>query len=35
MLAFAVCYVTSHDVLDLNDDREAAAVLDYCDVNMD
>ena len=35
LLAFAVCYVTSHYVLDLIDDREAATVLDYCDENMD
>ena len=35
LLAFAVCYVTSHYVLDLIHDREAAAVLDYCDENMD
>ena len=35
LLAFAVCYVTAHYVLDLIDDREAEAVLDYCDQNMD
>ena len=35
LLAFAVCYVTSHYVLDLIDDHEAEAVLDYCDENMD
>jgi hypothetical protein len=35
LLAFAVCYVTAHYVLDLIDDREAETVLDYCDQNMD
>ena len=35
LLAFAVCYVTAHYVLDLIDDGEAEAVLDYCDEQMD
>ena len=35
LLAFALCYVTAHHVLDLIDDREAATVLDFCDENMD
>jgi hypothetical protein len=35
LLAFAVCYVTAHYVLDLIDDREAETVLDYCDQKMD
>jgi hypothetical protein len=35
LLAFAVCYVTAHYVLDLIDDQDAETVLDYCDQNMD
>jgi len=35
MLAFAVCYVTAHYVLDLIDEQEVSAALDYCEVNMD
>jgi hypothetical protein len=35
LLAFAVCYVTAHYVLDLIDEREAEAVLDYCDEHLD
>jgi hypothetical protein len=35
LLAFAVCYVTAHYVLDLIDEREAETVLEYCDQNMD
>jgi hypothetical protein len=35
LLAFAVCYVTAHYVLDMIDDGEAETVLDYCDQNMD
>ena len=35
LLAFAVCYVAAHYVLDLIDDREAEAVLDYCDDSLD
>ena len=35
LLAFSVCYVTAHYVLDLIEDREAETVLDYCDQNMD
>ncbi len=34
LLAFAVCYIAAHYVLDLIDDRQAEAVLDYCDENM-
>ena len=34
LLAFAVCYVTSY-VLDLIDEQEAEAVLNYCDENLD
>ena len=35
LLAFAVCYVTAHYVLDLIDEREAEAALDYCEENME
>ena len=35
LLAFAVCYVTAHFVLDLIDEQEASAALDYCEENMD
>ena len=35
LLAFAMCYVTAHYVLDLIDDREAESVLDYCEQHMD
>ena len=31
LLAFAVCYVTAHYVLDLMDEREAEGVLEYCE----
>ena len=31
LLAFAVCYVTAHYVLDLIDEEQASATLDYCD----
>jgi hypothetical protein len=35
LLAFAVCYVTAHYVLDLIDEQDASAALDYCEENMD
>ena len=35
LLAFAMCYVTSHYVLDLIDEEQATAALDYCEENMD
>jgi hypothetical protein len=35
LLAFAVCYVTAHYVLDIIDDREAETVLDFCDQHME
>jgi hypothetical protein len=35
LLAFAVCYVTAHYVLDLIDSGQASAALDYCDENLD
>ena len=31
LLAFAVCYVAAHYVLNLIDNREAETILDYCD----
>lgn len=35
LLAFALCYVSAHYVLDLIDEGEAEAVLDYCDQHLD
>jgi hypothetical protein len=35
LLAFAMCYVTAHYVLDLIDDVEAESILNHCDENMD
>ena len=35
LLAFAVCYVTAHYVLDLIDEEQASAALDYCDESLD
>ena len=35
LLTFAVCYITAHYVLDLIDEEQASAVLDYCDENLD
>jgi hypothetical protein len=35
LLAFAVCYITAHYVLDLIDEEQASATLDYCDENLD
>ena len=35
MLASAVCSITAHYVLDLIDEEQALAALDYCDENMD
>lgn len=35
LLAFAVCYVTAHYVLDLIDEEQASAALDFCDENLD
>ena len=31
MLAFALCYVATHLALDLLDEREAEAILVYCE----
>lgn len=35
LLAFAVCYLTAHFVLDLIDEQQALSALDYCEENMD
>ena len=35
LLAFAVCYVTAHYVLDLIADKEAEAIIEYCEQNME
>jgi len=35
LLAFAVCYVTAHYVLDPIDEQQAASALDYCEENME
>lgn len=35
LLAFAMCYVTAHYVLDLIDDVEAESILNHCDENLD
>ncbi len=35
LLAFAMCYIAAHYVLDLIDEEQATAVLEYCDENMD
>ena len=34
LLAFAVCYLTAHYVLDLIDEQEASGALDYCEENI-
>lgn len=35
LMAFAMCYIAAHYVLDLVDEEQATAALDYCDKNMD
>jgi hypothetical protein len=35
LLAFAVCYVTAHLALDLVDEQEAEAILDYCEDHLE
>jgi hypothetical protein len=35
LLAFALCYVTAHLALDLLDEQEAEAILDYCEKHLD
>lgn len=34
LLAFALCYIAAHYVLDLIDEQEAERVLNYCEENM-
>ena len=34
MLAFAVCYVGAHLALDLLDEQEAEAILNYCETHL-
>ena len=34
LMAFAMCYIAAHYVLDLIDEREAETVLDYCEENI-
>ena len=34
-LAFALCYVTSHLALDLVDEQDAEAILNYCEEHLD
>ena len=35
LLAFAVCYVTAHLALDLVDEKEAEAILNYCEEHLE
>jgi len=35
MLAFAVCYVTAHLALDLIDEQNAEAILNYCEEHLE
>jgi len=35
LLAFAMCYIAAHYVLDLIDEEQATVALDYCEENMD
>jgi len=35
LLAFAMCYIVAHYVLDLIDQEQATAALDYCEENME
>src|SRR3954451_23098946 len=35
LLAFALCYVTAHLALDLIDERQAEAILDYCEEHLE
>jgi hypothetical protein len=35
LLAFAVCYVTAHLALDLVDEQEAEAILNYCEEHLE
>jgi hypothetical protein len=35
LLAFAVCYVTAHLALDVVDEQEAEAILNYCEEHLE
>ena len=35
MVAFALCYVAAHVALDLLDEQEAEAILNYCEEHLD
>jgi len=35
LLAFAVCYVTAHLALDLIDEQDAEAILNFCEDHLD
>ena len=35
LLAFAVCYVTAHLALDLVDEKQAEAILNYCEEHLE
>lgn len=35
LLAFAICYLTAHYVLDLIDEAETESILNYCDEHLD
>lgn len=35
LMAFAMCYIAAHYVLDLINEEQASAALDYCDKNLD
>jgi hypothetical protein len=35
LMAFALCYVTAHLALDLLDERQAEAILDYCEEHLE
>ena len=35
LLAFAVCYVTAHLALDLIDEQQAEAILNYCEEHLE
>ena len=35
LMSFAMCYIAAHYVLDLIDEEQASAALDYCEENMD
>lgn len=35
LLAFAMCYIAAHYILDLVDEEQATAALDYCEEMMD